>query len=493
MLHRALWSGLVVGFLLAGLRAQELPPLDGTIEVTTTSVRCTSLLQKPRAVSAAEWLPVLVLLPGRSVDLERTQALMRSVGSDAARAGFLVVAPVCGGGQAKLDSSKGEQAIEGESAELARALPKLLAETRKDYHVAQGGMHVVVCGDFAEIAELLVRHRHEFQSFTALGDVKDADVAALRKLPSRRVHVLPEGDAAARQRHFAALRAEREFPGAAADVARTLDDFHDAAAKGDEARYFAILPDDAVFLGTDLSERWTGAQFRAYAMPYFQRAEAWTYLPLQRHITMEPGDTVAWFDEVLANSGYGECRGTGVLVKRGAQWVLRQYDLTIPIPNDLAGGVTQRIRAFADGKAPAVTTIVLVRHAEKVDASTDAALSDAGRTRAEALGKALRDLPITAAYSSEFQRTAATIAPLCAQRSLQATVLPAADAKALARKLQREHLGQTVLVCGHSNTVPALCKALGVVGEVKVADDEFDRLFVITLGPDGASVLPLRY
>ena len=490
MLHRALWSVLVVAFLSVGSRAQELPPLDGSIEVANSAFVVEHLVQKPAAMEPNAWVPVLVLLPGRSVDAATTEARMRDVGADAARAGFVVLAPICGGGVAKLG---GVVAGQGGEAPLATSLPKLLAQVRKDYRVAQGSFHVAVCGDFGEIAELLAVHRHEFQTFTAIGDGQDAMRTKLRKLPARRVHVLPDGDAAARQRHFASLRAEREFAGAAAEVARTLDDFHDAAAKGDEDRYFAILPDDAVFLGTDLSERWTGASFRAYAMPYFQRAEAWTYFPLQRHITMEPGDTVAWFDEVLANSGYGECRGTGVLVKRGERWVLRQYDLTIPIPNDLAGGVTQRIRAFAEGKAPAVTTIVVVRHAEKIDASSDAALSDAGRARAEALAKALRDLPITAAYATEFQRTQGTIAPLCAQRSLAPTVLPAADGKALARKLQRAHLGQTVLVCGHSNTVPALCKALGVPGEVKVADDEFDRLFVITLGPDGASVLPLRY
>ena len=58
-------------------------------------------------------------------------------------------------------------------------------------------------------------------------------------------------------------------PAPEAAVAAVLDDFHAAAAQADEARYFGHLDDKAVFLGTDASERWTKAQFQAYAHPYF--------------------------------------------------------------------------------------------------------------------------------------------------------------------------------------------------------------------------------
>ncbi len=139
-------------------------------------------------------------------------------------------------------------------------------------------------------------------------------------------------------------------PGADAAVAATLDAFHRAAATGDEATYFAILPDDAVFLGTDPGERWTGAEFRTFAMPWFQRESAWVYAPRDRFVTLGPDGRIAWFDELLDNAAYGVCRGSGVLERRGDRWVLRQYNLSIPVPNDLAKDLVARIRALAKPK-----------------------------------------------------------------------------------------------------------------------------------------------
>ena len=105
-----------------------------------------------------------------------------------------------------------------------------------------------------------------------------------------------------------------------------------------------------MFLGTDATERWTLEEFRAFAMPYFQRPSAWTYVPQVRHVQLAPGGDVAWFDESLGHARLGECRGTGVLVRRGGRWVLQQYNLTVPVPNDLMAGVAQQIRTFLDAE-----------------------------------------------------------------------------------------------------------------------------------------------
>jgi broad specificity phosphatase PhoE len=140
-----------------------------------------------------------------------------------------------------------------------------------------------------------------------------------------------------------------------------------------------------------------------------------------------------------------------------------------------------------------VTTIVLVRHAEKLDASEDSELSPAGKARAEALALALRDLPLDAAYATTFQRTRATVAPVCAARGLHVYQETAAATKVLAAKLAKEHQGQHVLVCGHSNTIPEILRHLGVTEKVTIGDDEFDRLFVVTLTADGPRLLALRY
>ena len=132
---------------------------------------------------------------------------------------------------------------------------------------------------------------------------------------------------------------------ARSDVARALDAFHTAAAKADEATYFELLAPEAVFLGTDATERWDKEAFRAFAHPYFAQGKGWTFVPRDRHIDFAAGGRVAWFDELLDSATYGECRGTGVLAREAdGRWRILQYHLTIPVPNDLAKEVVARIR-----------------------------------------------------------------------------------------------------------------------------------------------------
>jgi hypothetical protein len=132
---------------------------------------------------------------------------------------------------------------------------------------------------------------------------------------------------------------------AISDIDTTLNRFHEAASKADGAAYFALFAPEGVFIGTDAAERWTVGEFRAYAMPYFAKGKGWTYLPRNRHIQLSPQGNVAWFDEILDNASYGVCRGSGVLRRDRGQWLICQYHLTIPVPNDLAREVVKMIRA----------------------------------------------------------------------------------------------------------------------------------------------------
>jgi ketosteroid isomerase-like protein len=116
-------------------------------------------------------------------------------------------------------------------------------------------------------------------------------------------------------------------------IASVLDDWHDAAAHADEARYFGHFAEGAVFLGTDGTERWTLPEFRAYAHPHFARGKAWAFRATRREVTFS-GDT-AWFDEDLDTPHLGPARGTGVLVRDASgQWKIAQYNLSVPIPNE---------------------------------------------------------------------------------------------------------------------------------------------------------------
>jgi len=124
-----------------------------------------------------------------------------------------------------------------------------------------------------------------------------------------------------------------------------LDRLHRYAHEADGDRYFALFAPEGVFLGTDAAERWTVDEFRAYAEPYFSQGRGWTYTVLERHVELAPGCDVAWFDERLHNERWGECRGTGAMRLIDGRWRITQYNLTVPVPNDLLPGVVEMIRA----------------------------------------------------------------------------------------------------------------------------------------------------
>jgi ketosteroid isomerase-like protein len=132
---------------------------------------------------------------------------------------------------------------------------------------------------------------------------------------------------------------------------RVLDDWHLAAAQADEARYFGHLAENAVFLGTDATERWTKAEFRVWAAPFFKRGRAWSFSAVSRHLVVSHDGRTAWFDEVLDTPNLGPARGSGVLVKEGKTWRIAHYNLTVPIPNPLMKTVKEQIEAHLKAEA----------------------------------------------------------------------------------------------------------------------------------------------
>jgi hypothetical protein len=140
--------------------------------------------------------------------------------------------------------------------------------------------------------------------------------------------------------------APADTAGSGAAVARVLDDWHAAAAAADEQRYFAHFAAGAVFLGTDGTERWTREEFHRFAHPYFAKGKAWSFKARDRHTAFSPDGSVAWFDEALDTPNLGPCRGSGVLLLEQGQWKIAQYNLSVPIPNDLMDEVKERIEKF---------------------------------------------------------------------------------------------------------------------------------------------------
>lgn len=112
-----------------------------------------------------------------------------------------------------------------------------------------------------------------------------------------------------------------------------LDSFNRAAAKADFDAYFNFYTEDAIFTGTDATERWDKKQFMAWAKPIFDKGSAWDFTSMERHIYFDKTGTLAWFDELL-NTQMKICRGSGVLVKQENDWKVQQYILSTMVPNE---------------------------------------------------------------------------------------------------------------------------------------------------------------
>ena len=125
--------------------------------------------------------------------------------------------------------------------------------------------------------------------------------------------------------------------------------------------------------------------------------------------------------------------------------------------------------------------IVLVRHAEKVDASADPELSDAGKARAQLLIKKAGKYRPKEIYSTDFKRTRDTVQPIATKRHIQIQIYDPRDQQALAAKILASP-NKRILVSGHSNTVPALANLLGKKELFKNLDDaEYGAIWVIRI------------
>ena len=161
--------------------------------------------------------------------------------------------------------------------------------------------------------------------------------------------------------------------------------------------------------------------------------------------------------------------------------------------------MTRRLACFAAalllagsaGAEPAGRTVVhIVRHAEKAaEPRRDPGLTLAGRARAEALTVVLADARLTGIITSQFRRTRATAAPLAAATGLEPLSIAyrpgqfEVHGKAVAAAIREQFAGGVVLVVGHSDTVPAIVRALGGPALERLCEPtEYASLFTLLLG-----------
>lgn len=138
-------------------------------------------------------------------------------------------------------------------------------------------------------------------------------------------------------------------------------------------------------------------------------------------------------------------------------------------------------------------TVFVVRHAEKGPEQPDPSLTPAGAARAAALAAMLADTRVSAIYTSQFKRTQETAAPLGQRLGVTPQVIDAGKTDQLVAALKALPPGSRALVVSHSNVVPAVVEKLSGEKVGELTDADYDRLYVVTIRPEGATVTLLHY
>lgn len=137
------------------------------------------------------------------------------------------------------------------------------------------------------------------------------------------------------------------------------------------------------------------------------------------------------------------------------------------------------------------TTFVLVRHSEKADDGTkNPPLNEQGKERSQNLADLLNNQEITALYSTPFKRTQETLQPIAELKNVEVQSYdPFAKASWLSSLISK-HEGGTVVISGHSNTIPNLANALlGKETFSQFDESDYSNLIMITTEKVGSGTL----
>jgi Tol biopolymer transport system component/phosphohistidine phosphatase SixA len=136
---------------------------------------------------------------------------------------------------------------------------------------------------------------------------------------------------------------------------------------------------------------------------------------------------------------------------------------------------------------PQVTTVVIVRHAERANGT----LTAEGEQRAQTLACLLSNTGVSAVFSTNYTRTIETANNTAKQLGIPIQFYN--SVQGIANLIKSEYAGKVVLVVGHSNTVAQTAEALGVSSAPPISG-QYDNLFIVTIRPDGiASLTHLKY
>jgi 2,3-bisphosphoglycerate-dependent phosphoglycerate mutase len=150
---------------------------------------------------------------------------------------------------------------------------------------------------------------------------------------------------------------------------------------------------------------------------------------------------------------------------------------------------------FATFSRP-VTTVILVRHAEKKiePNNPDPDLTPEGLERAQEIARVFGNAGVNTIFATQYKRTQQTVKPLSERTGVSVTLLDANQTDELVKRIQTNLRGQTIFIAGHNNTVPAIASALSGETLPVIPESEYDNLFIVTVYRFGkAKIIKLKY
>lgn len=152
--------------------------------------------------------------------------------------------------------------------------------------------------------------------------------------------------------------------------------------------------------------------------------------------------------------------------------------------------------AYFSTFARPVTTVIVVRHAEKniEPDNPDPDLSPAGQARAQEIARIYGDAGVQAVYATQYKRTQQTVTPLANRLGLSVTSVDARQSAELTQRILSNNRGQTVFIAGHNNTAPEIVNILSGEKYPLIPESEYDNMFIVTIYRFGkAKVLKIKY
>ena len=147
--------------------------------------------------------------------------------------------------------------------------------------------------------------------------------------------------------------------------------------------------------------------------------------------------------------------------------------------------------SLATVQTSAQEAVFIIRHAEKA-AGDDPALLPEGVLRAGRWADMLQNAGIDHVITSTAQRTRETGGIIAEALGVDTDAFAPADIAGITDLISFDYEDGTVLVVGHTETIPNIMSELGAFDLYSLDPEDFGRLFVVIPSEEGPSILDLQ-